>query len=599
MELISANLESKTIDELCFGQDKKKYLFHIPTYQRGFRWNEHVIKLIEDLQEYKQAKDKKKNVGDYYCLQPIIVKRLDKHDSENDICYEVVDGQQRLTTVFILLKVFGYNKKSFSISFERDSSSKEREKYLANIKDVEEEQASKADFYYMKNAFTISTKWLQEKSAELGTMSLDDDMRAILMKNTRVIWYELDANSSGREVFRNINYGKLRLTNSELIKAMLLNSKHYSPPSGDAGTQDKVVRIEQERMARLWDEIESTLQDENFWAFISNGEIYSTRINYIFDLIYHKDKNSKYKRSSYSIFDYFEKRLSEESDDALERINLLWDDVRTYYRTFQDWYVDVKLYNYIGYLVHYLGRGIQGIISIKQHSQEKTKDEFLSWLRDEITYDVKVQNIEELTYEEDRKTIEKLLLVFNIEIANEMKRRFNFVIDGGWSVEHVFARQSVNIQEKDRKNWIEKYIPIVRSAIMSATDEDNRDTLIELKKSLDDYVSNEKGDFVSLFNNIIEMVECKGAEVDSICNLALIGMEDNASLSNSAFYQKRKKIIDMVEHGRNIPQATINLYMKFYSGLVTNLDYWSVDDGKAYLERLEQSLSYLIKCEEA
>ncbi len=494
MELKSANLESKTIDELCFGKDKKRYLFHIPTYQRGYRWDEHVTKLIEDLLEYKQAQDKKKNVGDYYCLQPIIVRRLNELDSESDICYEVVDGQQRLTTIFILLKVFGYNKKSFRVSFERDSDAKERETFLENIEGAVDEQSAKADYYYMQNALSQSAKWLEKKSAELGTMSLDDDMRSVLMKNTRIIWYELAENSSGREVFRNINYGKLPLTNSELIKAMMLNSKHYSPQNSDMETRDRVVRIEQERMARLWDEIERTLQDENFWSFISGVETYSTRIDYIFELIYLQEKVSDSKTSSNAIFDYFEKRLSEETGVAMERINSLWDNIRMYYKTFQDWYADVKLYNYIGYLVHYRERGTRGIILIKRHFEEKTKDEFLAWLRDEIKRDLDVQNIAELTYEEERKKIEKLLLLFNIETVNNMNRRFNFVVHGGWSVEHVFARHSVKIQENDRKEWIEKYIPVVRSAIMTAV-EDDRDSLIELKKSLDEYVLNGTGDF--------------------------------------------------------------------------------------------------------
>jgi len=94
-------------------------------------------------------------------------------------------------------------------------------------------------------------------------------------------------------------------------------------------------------------------------------------------------------------------------------------------------------------------------------------------------------------------------------------------------------------------------------------------------------------------------VECKGANIDSICNLALIELDDNIALSNSAFYEKRVKMINMVERGRNIPQATVNLFMKFYSGLETNLDYWSADDGAAYLQRLELSLSNFITREGA
>ncbi|MEI6131963.1 MAG: DUF262 domain-containing protein [Bacillota bacterium] len=593
MKLKSANLESKSIDELCFGQGEKEYLFRIPTYQRGFRWDEHVVKLIEDLLEFKHEKDNKKNVGEYYCLQPIIVKRLSKFDDESHICYEVVDGQQRLTTIFILLKVFGYNKKTFRISFERDSKQKERETFLSNIEKIIEDQFAKADFYFMKNALNKSLKWLGEMSKKLETMTLDDDMRSILMKSTRIIWYELEQNISGREVFRNINYGKLPLTNSELIKAMMLNSKHYSPKGSDTITQDRVVRIEQERMARLWDEIESALQNEDFWAFISGGESYSTRIDYIFELIFIINKKPEISLTPTAVFNYYGNRISEEQDNVVDRINLLWNDVRKYFRTFQDWYADIKLYNYIGYLVHYLKRGTAGIILIKKTFEEKAKDEFLKWLQNEIKRDLKAENIIEMTYEEDRKKIEKLLLLFNVETLNCLSRRFDFVVSGGWSVEHVFARHSVKIQEKDRIEWIQKYIPVLKSVIIN-TAEIEKGPLLKLEKSLKKFVNSKIGDFESLFDSILSMVECKGVDNDSISNLALIGLDNNATLGNSAFYEKREKIIDLVENGHNIPQCTVNLFMKFYSGIGTNLDYWSANDGKAYLQRMEQLLCNFI-----
>jgi hypothetical protein len=127
------NLESKAIDKLCFGYNEKKYRFHIPTYQRGYRWDEHVIKLVEDLLEFQHGKEVNRNIGNYYCLQPIVVKKRPELDNDKEVCYEVIDGQQRLITIFILLKVFNYIKEGFRISFERDHDQKEREIYLCNI----------------------------------------------------------------------------------------------------------------------------------------------------------------------------------------------------------------------------------------------------------------------------------------------------------------------------------------------------------------------------------------------------------------------------------------------------------------------------------
>lgn len=78
-------IAEKRIEEL------KGMKFNVPSYQRGYRWTKHeVTTLLEDLYNH----DSKLK----YCLQPLIVKKV----SENT--YDVVDGQQRLTTIFIFLK---------------------------------------------------------------------------------------------------------------------------------------------------------------------------------------------------------------------------------------------------------------------------------------------------------------------------------------------------------------------------------------------------------------------------------------------------------------------------------------------------------------
>lgn len=80
-------------------EDLKGLKFNVPSYQRGYRWTEHeVTTLLEDLYTHsKQNRDYK------YCLQPLIVKKV------SDNTYDVVDGQQRLTTIFIFLKFMSVN----------------------------------------------------------------------------------------------------------------------------------------------------------------------------------------------------------------------------------------------------------------------------------------------------------------------------------------------------------------------------------------------------------------------------------------------------------------------------------------------------------
>ncbi len=86
--------------------------YFIPSYQRGYRWGKRQIQdLLEDL--YNFACDKDKTDGSFYCLQPIVVKKCDKDtkdsnnlqsELDNNEWYEVIDGQQRLTSIYLLLK---------------------------------------------------------------------------------------------------------------------------------------------------------------------------------------------------------------------------------------------------------------------------------------------------------------------------------------------------------------------------------------------------------------------------------------------------------------------------------------------------------------
>ena len=86
-----ARVTMKSIDEL-FGKS-----FFVPSYQRGYRWTETQIReLLEDLYDFASSK---RESGDYYCLQPVIVKAKDEY-------WELVDGQQRLTALWLISAMY-------------------------------------------------------------------------------------------------------------------------------------------------------------------------------------------------------------------------------------------------------------------------------------------------------------------------------------------------------------------------------------------------------------------------------------------------------------------------------------------------------------
>ena len=89
-------LEAKKVADI-------KGIFVVPDYQRGYRWCEQQVKTL--LSDIWGAAIANKVVD--YCLQPIVVKKL---PAEGDVPrYELIDGQQRLTTIYILLSFLKRN----------------------------------------------------------------------------------------------------------------------------------------------------------------------------------------------------------------------------------------------------------------------------------------------------------------------------------------------------------------------------------------------------------------------------------------------------------------------------------------------------------
>lgn len=235
--------------ELITVQDLFGKNFIIPYYQRGYRWEfREVEDLLKDILEFQQKLNKQS--GEFYCLQPIVVKK--SVESENQ--YELIDGQQRLTTIYLLLKYFQdlikiiYDTlenpdKWFKLEYKtRDNNLQ----YFLNglIKQnnhgqtilQQNNQIQIIDFLYIQNAWDIINNWIDE-GAKNQTLNKVEFLNTILKKdfrndtqrdvanNIRFIWYEVNENENGQEIFTRINRGKIPLTNAELIKALFFIKK--------------------------------------------------------------------------------------------------------------------------------------------------------------------------------------------------------------------------------------------------------------------------------------------------------------------------------------------------------------------------------------
>ena len=143
--------------KMCSIGELLKYNFVIYSYQRGYRWDEIQVKdLLNDIYEFSQNNDE-----GFYCLQPLVLKKI--LDNE----YEVIDGQQRLTTIYLILKylksIFDNNINMYSITYStRTDSKKFLEKKLTDkelSKEEKQQCITHIDFEYIYNAYHTIKDW--------------------------------------------------------------------------------------------------------------------------------------------------------------------------------------------------------------------------------------------------------------------------------------------------------------------------------------------------------------------------------------------------------------------------------------------------------
>lgn len=552
------NLTLKTVGELCLCD------FYIPSYQRGYRWKQHeVIDLLNDIYEFKSKEVNKAGDKTWYCLQPIVVKAI-----ENG--FEVIDGQQRLTTIYLILHYINQDfieerrDKLFSIKYETREKSQE---FLLDIKP--ELNDENIDFYYINQAYETIKKWFSEK--EKSPNFDKSDFRSKFRFNTRVIWYESFENNP-IDIFTRINIGKIPLTNAELIKALFLNSSNF-------GNEDsKRLRQRQFEIANEWDQIESSLQSDGLWYFLSESKAATNRIEFIFDQM-NEEKDST---DPYSTFRYFANQFKSK-ENTLEGI---WAKIKQHYQRFNEWFCERDLYHKIGFLLYVKSIDISKLLT---ESSEKSKDQFKLYLDELIKHALKDVKLNELRYDEDGKSVKKILLLYNIlAMLNSTQDNSYFPFDifknGKWDIEHITSVKDQMPDSKDRVKWLDD------AKVFIDKQEVGGEELFQRVEVCD---CSDESQFKILYEDIVAHFNSKveDGDINDISNLTLLDSETNRGYKNAVFPFKRKTIIERDKQGIFIPLCTKNVFLKYFSEYPPKISFWTQDDKENYLKDLTQTLS--------
>jgi uncharacterized protein with ParB-like and HNH nuclease domain len=587
--------------------------FTIPHYQRGYRWEEQeVTELLDDLWAFNNDTA----LGDFYCLQPIVLRKNKKGN------YDVLDGQQRLTTLYLILvyleeesKRNRYLQPLFSLNY---ATRKECENFLSMKKfsngDIDR---SNIDFFHICNAYNYIDKWFDDEEhqgAKSRLVSILLDKTARGKRNVRVIRYEVEEGINPIEVFISLNMGKIPLTDAELTKALLLQYDKY--PQREK--EKKIIELKLFNIATEWDYIETTLQDEAFWGFLNdNSNEKSSHIEFIFDLLANKiNAEKKYfetKPKKYATFLIFSKYLQDLIDDEVDenesRINAIkkiWGEVFEYFEYFREWFQDRTLYHYIGLLIALKGNKI--IDSIIQEEKQISKPDFKEYLEQEIARIIKTKKLlKNLIYEDkdtkdtDAWAIRKILLLHNVYTtlnSKNEKPRFPFELynNQGWSLEHIYARNSQSLTEiKKQKEWLDDHIK-------SLSNSNSNGSYKELIKKMEEMSAQEEIDndiFAKIEGEFYEKIEGhfefgNDENIHSIKNLCLLDGATNSLLNNSYFDVKREKIKRRVLEGYYIPVCTRNVFLKAYTAYPATNTYWTKTDRNDYYKDIEKTYNVFV-----
>lgn len=610
------------------------YQFSIPSYQRGYRW-ESTEAGGEDEQEAKQVDDllndltyfvtsnphKKAN----YYLQPLMVKPRLLADGSYE--WDVLDGQQRLTTMLLVLKClkerlyigqqFGLyelkyaNRKQLDfnrITFDRDSADYDFPMANENL-----------DSYYVRKAKDRIERWYDNELSNNSSLSdkfkemlfYPDETRGVNSSpalRAKFIWYNVQALQPGApqlngnrqhdiEVFNRLNRGKISLTDSELIKALFLLCIKVAPAYGSS-------LLTPETLVRKWDDMCKKFQNEEFWNMIApKGADYSNRLDLLFDFI--KDCSGNGKGSAYRF--YYKKMHGLLTSPDINKVEELWTEVKQYFDTLCKWHENVHKHNFIGYLIEN-GEDLANIYSSPD-------------LETKIRKGLGLENVDEIDtlryYDnEGYKKIRKVLLLFNVLTCDKFGQKFPFNLyrDNTFDVEHVNSQTDNPIEKIDEKiAWVKQQaIPCLwidrnetdTNGILTSGAREARDLITEGVQFLRDVKLNNNRDTGSKFKGYRTAVEYYYAsgnrntgmfEKDAIGNLALLNSSINREYKNALFPQKLRTLKRSDQEGVYIPLCTKYMFLKYYSNPQANVSAfsmmrWRQEDQDEYTEAIKESI---------
>jgi hypothetical protein len=574
------NIFSLDSREGALGQ-KEAVKYYIAPYQRGYKWgsdnpNAAVWLLMSDIKDAFNG-----NEEEYY-LQYITVKESIPNGNK---VLEVIDGQQRLTTLTLIYSVLAYrlndknkaianNKLSYKV---RENVSKFFKEYIyngiENLIDLSwEEFISEYPNYNSQDIFYMF------HAVQCINIQLPDDVQGFydyVSNNVKLIFNDIGkGNLSSEKVFSNLNTNKVELTSVELVKGLFLTRAARETDDSKSKPHFKEILELRATMGRQWDEMAHWSEQSEIKSFYFSefSEPMEGLIN-LLGLKYDFTPISK-AATKYDLFNFFQSLIKRDGKEA----NILFSELRQLYFQLKDWFQKTEIHNLLGYLFFYKESNfdLKDILPLMSFDKKSLKNNLVDRIVKLIDVDTS-----EMAYGETNAEIHRLLLFINI-FGSDLPFNFKEFSQQKWTLEHIFPQKPDFLPNKIGTqdialinrllpvNWSEKLLDRLNDNSIEEASKIVADLEVKLKQNTCEFSNDEKQHLYSVL---------KKQKLNSIGNMALLSGKDNSSNSNGLFDAKRQNIVRLISKGSFVPKHTYDVFSKLLSAkMEPDLKVWSEQD---------------------
>lgn len=577
--------------------------FNIPEYQRGYKWTvDNIVQLLEDLKGFKQNSS-----DEFYCLQNITIT---KTNINGHSCFNVIDGQQRLTTLFILISYIQRNMSNKVLSAEsnilRYSIREETDKFLRESiltgdywNDVEYKPATK-DQYYIAEVAKAVAEWFNINNLEERTIL--DHLKLIVNKV-----------ESGEEetVFASLNGGKVDLDGADLVRAILITraAKQKYPSLISEKTLHQIANddinlninikvsslgkinefrvklgIELDMMNNWWSDRKVRSYFEQLLPNrISQNKSFKYS-EYPIDLLYYaffeayKDKLATHGNTDLDLR-IFENGIDKDGEGGNDHLEF-YKEVKEFHLTLVDWYNDDEIYNLLGYLMYnYKSASVSFAMLWNEWKLTESKSDFKSKLKRIIREQLALAFPES----DDSTDIADKLILLRKSITN---------IAENWYVKDFIIRflplLDLIPEKKTVGNSVRTIFKRLNPDYFKCNQEDKEHVRSQTRQIAEENMTEE---------DRLALEEENRQGINSIGNIVLLKASINRSYGNVELVKKMDRIArEHIMNDTYIRPHTLNVFLSKLqtlkdNGISEDSVFWSEEDIVKTVKAIDSSLT--------